>query len=85
MTVGGNADHFRPSRNCYEHIIPLKGCFNHIGVSCDNIEKSLNEVEKLGVEVLREPVKSHSRLNELLLYYSDDTSLREIIYMLNRR
>lgn len=58
LALQGRSDEVR--KRCLV-ITTDKGCFNHIGVSCDNIEKSLSEVEKLGVEVLREPVKSHSR------------------------
>jgi hypothetical protein len=39
-----------------------EGWFHRVGVSCENIGKFLSEVEKLGIEVLSEPVESHSHL-----------------------
>lgn len=39
-----------------------EGWFHRIGVSCENTEMFLSELEKLGVEVLREPIESHTHL-----------------------
>jgi hypothetical protein len=36
-----------------------EGWFHNIGVTCENTERFLNEVEKMGVAVLREPIKPH--------------------------
>ena len=35
------------------------GWFHNIGVTCENVERFLTEVERMGVTVLRESIKSH--------------------------
>jgi hypothetical protein len=36
-----------------------EGWFHNIGVTCENVESFLTEVERMGVTVLREPINSH--------------------------
>jgi hypothetical protein len=37
-----------------------QGFFHNVGVTCDNIPRFLEEMERLGVKVIREPVERHS-------------------------
>jgi hypothetical protein len=36
-----------------------EGWFHNIGVTCENAERFLSEVERMGVTVLREPINRH--------------------------